>query len=97
MNQITTEILIVCLLILANSILSMSEMAIVSARKTRLQQRAKRGEKGAQTALRLTEEPTRFLSTVQVGITLIGILSGAFGGTTIAEQKLVRNWIILFF
>ncbi len=86
MNQITTEILIVCLLILANSILSMSEMAIVSARKTRLQQRAKRGEKGAQTALRLTEEPTRFLSTVQVGITLIGILSGAFGGATIAEQ-----------
>lgn len=86
MNQITTEILIVCLLILANSILSMSEMAIVSARKTRLQQRAKRGEKGAQTALRLTEEPTRFLSTIQVGITLIGILSGAFGGATIAEQ-----------
>jgi magnesium and cobalt exporter, CNNM family len=86
MNEIAIEILIVCLLVFANSILSMSEMAIISARKARLQQRAEHGEKGAQTAMRLTAEPTRFLSTIQVGITLIGVLSGAFGGATIAEQ-----------
>ena len=86
MNKIATEILIVILLILANSIFALSEMAIVSARKTRLQQRADDGDKGAQAALALSQEPTRFLSTVQVGITLIGILSGAFGGATIAEE-----------
>jgi len=86
MNEIATEILIVLLLILANGIFALSEMAIVSARKTRLQQRAEDGDKGAEAALALSQEPTRFLSTVQVGITLIGILSGAFGGATIAEE-----------
>lgn len=86
MNKITTEILIVFLLILANSIFALSEMAIVSARKTRLQQRAEGGDKGAEAALALSQDPTRFLSTVQVGITMIGILSGAFGGATIAEE-----------
>lgn len=86
MNKIATEILIVFLLILANSIFALSEMAIVSARKTRLQQRAEDGDKGAQAALGMSKEPTRFLSTVQIGITLIGILSGAFGGATIAGE-----------
>ena len=86
MNKIATEILIVFLLILANSLLAMSEMAIVSARKIRLKQRSEDGDKGAEAALGLSQEPTRFLSTVQVGITLIGILSGAFGGATIAEE-----------
>jgi putative hemolysin len=81
----TTEILILTLLILTNGLFSLSEMAVVSARKVRLQQRAEEGVKGAKTALSLAVEPTRFLSTVQVGITLIGILSGAFGGATIAE------------
>jgi len=86
MNEITTEILIVVLLILANSVFALSEMAVVSARKTRLQQRAEEGDKGAKAALALSEEPTRFLSTIQIGITTIGILSGAFGGATIAEE-----------
>jgi len=86
MNVIATEILIVVLLILANSIFALSEMAIVSARKTRLQQKADDGDKGAEAALALSKEPTRFLFTIQIGITLIGILSGAFGGATIAEE-----------
>jgi putative hemolysin len=85
MGVITTELVIVFLLILLNSLFALSEMAIVSARKTRLQQRAEGGDRGARAALDLSEEPTRFLSTVQIGITLIGILSGAFGGATIAE------------
>ena len=73
------------LLILINGLFSLSEMAVVSARKVRLQQRAEEGSKGARTALNLAAQPTRFLSTVQIGITLIGILSGALGGATIAE------------
>ena len=85
MNSFTTEILILILLILTNGLFSLSEMAVVSARKVRLQQRAEEGSKGAKTALGLAVQPTRFLSTVQIGITLIGILSGAFGGATIAE------------
>jgi len=79
-----TEILILILLILANGLFSMSEMAVVSARRARLQQRARDGSRGAKAALDLADHPTRFLSTVQIGITLIGILSGAFGGATIA-------------
>lgn len=85
MNSLTTEILILILLILTNGLFSLSEMAVVSARKVRLQQRAEAGDRGARTALSLAVHPTRFLSTVQVGITLIGILSGAFGGATIAD------------
>jgi len=80
------EIVIILLLILTNGLFAMSEMAIVSARKNRLQQKAEDGDKGAAKALELAENPNRFLSTVQIGITLIGILSGAFGGATIAEQ-----------
>ena len=64
-------------------------MAVVSARKVRLQQRAEQGDRAAKTALSLAVQPTRFLSTVQVVITLIGILSGAFGGATIAEKLAV--------
>ena len=86
MNSISIEIIIIFFLILANSIFALSEMAVISARKTRLQQRSDDGDKGAKAALALSTEPTRFLSTVQVGITLIGILSGAFGGATIAEE-----------
>jgi putative hemolysin len=91
MNAPTTEILILILLILTNGLFSLSEMAVVSARKVRLQQRAEEGSKGARTALALAVQPTRFLSTVQIGITLIGILSGAFGGATIAE------WLAAYF
>lgn len=85
-NQITLEILILLILILANGFFAMSEMALVSARKTRLQQDARDGNRSAKAALQLGRDPTRFLSTVQIGITLIGILSGAFGGATIAGQ-----------
>lgn len=86
MNNIATEIVIVGLLILLNGVLSMLELAIVSARKNRLWERAEDGDRGARTALDLAENPNRFLSTVQIGITLIGILSGAFGGATLAEE-----------
>jgi putative hemolysin len=86
MNSLTTEILILILLILTNGLFSLSEMAVVSSRKVRLQQRAEGGDKAARTALNLAAQPTRFLSTVQIGITLIGILSGAFGGATFAKS-----------
>lgn len=72
-------------LIILNGILSMSEFAIVSARKTRLRKKAEGGDTRAAAALKLANEPTPFLSTIQIGITLVGILAGAFGGATIAE------------
>ncbi len=90
MSSITLEILLLFLLIVANGIFSMSEMAIISSRKVRLQNMANQGNKKARVALELAEAPNRFLSTVQVGITLIGILAGAFGGATISE-KLAEN------
>lgn len=83
--SIVWKILIVLLLLLANSVFAMSEMAIVSARKARLQDRANRGDARARAALELAETPQRFLSAVQIGITLIGILAGAFSSATIAE------------
>lgn len=86
MSFITFEILILLVLIIVNGVFSMSEMAIVSARKVRLQQLANQGNTSAQAALELADAPNHFLSTVQVGITLIGILTGAFGGATIADK-----------
>jgi putative hemolysin len=68
----------------------MSEMAVVAARKVRLQQRADDGDERARAALALATHPAQFLSTVQVGITLVGILTGAYGGATIADQLAVR-------
>jgi putative hemolysin len=85
MTVILVEVGIVLFLILINGILAMSEIAIVSARRPRLQQRAAEGEKGARLALDLAAAPERFLSTVQIGITLVGILAGAFAGATIAK------------
>lgn len=79
------EIAIVLVLIALNSLFSMSEFALVSAKKTRLRQRAEEGDTRAAVALKLANEPTPFLSTVQIGITLIGIFAGAFGEATIAE------------
>ncbi len=89
MSSITFEILIILVLIIANGVFSMSEMAIVSARKVRLQQLANQGDAKAKAALKLAESPNHFLSTVQVGISLIGILTGAFGGATIANRLAV--------
>jgi putative hemolysin len=82
----TIEILIIFLLIFANSLFVMSELAIVSARKVRLQQLAERGDQKARLALELASSPNKFLATVQVGITLLGILSGAFAESTIARR-----------
>jgi len=80
------EYLILLCLILVNGVFAMSEIAIVSSRRARLQQRADAGSGGARMALRLSQDPGNFLSTVQVGITTIGILSGAFGENAIAER-----------
>ena len=80
------EIAIVLILILVNGILAMSEMAIVSARPARMKVMAERGDRGAAIALRLAEEPGRFLSSVQIGITLVGVLSGAFSGATLGAR-----------
>jgi putative hemolysin len=79
------EITIVLVLIALNGLFSMSEFALVSAKKTRLRHRADEGDTKAEVALKLTDEPTPFLSTVQIGITLVGIFAGAYGGATIAE------------
>jgi putative hemolysin len=89
MSGILTEVLVIVLLLILNGVFAMSELAIVTARKVRLEQRADDGDAGARAALALAHEPTQFLSTVQVGITLIGVLAGAFGGATIAEQLAV--------
>src|SRR5205807_9543834 len=80
----TIELVIVILLIIANGVFAMSETAFVSARKVRLQQWASEGNVKAAAALALVNSPNRLLSTVQLGITLIGILAGAFGGASIA-------------
>jgi putative hemolysin len=87
---IGTEVLVVFLLLLANGVFAMSEIAVVSSRKTRLQQRAEAGDHAAARALQLAEQPERFLATVQVGITLVGTLAGAFGGAAIAEPLAER-------
>src|SRR5512134_1238901 len=78
------EFLVLLLLILVNGIFAMSEIAVVSSRKARLQQWADEGKSGAGVALELATEPGHFLAAIQVGITLVAILSGAFGGTTVA-------------
>lgn len=86
MSVIAFEILLIFLLVIANGVFAMSEMAVVSSRKARLQQFANAGDAKALSALELANAPDRFLSTVQIGITLVGILAGAFGGATIASQ-----------
>lgn len=80
------EILIIFVLILLNAFFAFCEFAIVSSNKAVLKQMIKTGNKGAKNTLKLIEESGKFLSTIQIGITLIGILAGAFGGATIAEQ-----------
>ena len=80
------EILIILLLILLNGIFAMSEMALVSARKSNLEIQARQGSKGARQALKLAKDPDRFLSTVQIGITLIGILTGIYSGDALAAK-----------
>lgn len=86
MPSVYTEIIAIFLLILLNGFFAMVEMAVVSSRRVRLKTRAEAGDRNAMAALRLAESPDRFFSTVQIGITLVGILTGAFGGATIAEK-----------
>jgi putative hemolysin len=86
MNNILLEIVIVFCLLLANGVFAMAEISVVSSRKARLQKMADDGSPSAAKALALAQEPSRFLSTVQIGITLVGILAGAFGGATISEK-----------
>ncbi|WP_370574263.1 hemolysin family protein [Methanomethylovorans sp.] len=81
----TFEIVTIIVLIVFNGIFAMSEFALVSAKRARLKQLAEEGNTGAVAALELSHKLTPFLSTIQVGITLIGILAGAFGGATVAE------------
>ena len=86
------DLILILALIAVNGVLSMSELAIVSAREARLKAMAKSGSAGAKCALELAAEPGRFLSTVQTGITLIGILAGAYSGASLGEpvaQRLV--------
>src|SRR5687768_2318043 len=83
--SIGNEIVMILVLILVNAVLAMSEAALVASRKARLQQRSGDGDKLSGLALKLIEDPNTFLSTTQIGITLIGVLAGAVGGATIAE------------
>ena len=87
-----SEIFIILGLILLNGVFSMSEIALISARKSSLTTDAKKGNKAAKAALKLAGEPDNFLSTVQIGITLIGILTGIYSGNTIAV--LFTDWLL---
>ncbi|MFW7378104.1 MAG: hemolysin family protein [Oligoflexus sp.] len=80
------ELFVILILVILNGLLAMSEMAMVSARKIRLQQAAQTGSKGAKSALKLLEQPSQFLAAIQIGITLIGVFAGAFGGANLAKE-----------
>src|SRR5277367_5741120 len=82
------EALIILTLILLNGAFAMSELALVSARRARLAVLERKGIAGARAARKLQEDPQRFLPTVQVGVTLISILAGTFGGARLASQLL---------
>lgn len=86
------EIAIIVFLIILNGVFSMSEIALISARKNRLETAAKKGNASAQTALDLANSPNKFLSTVQIGITLIGILTGIYSGDKVTGD--VEAWIL---
>ena len=86
LDSLWVSIIIILILILANGIFSMTEIAIVTSRKARLEKLEEDGNRKAKYALKLAENPNQLLSTIQIGITLIGVVTGAFGGATIAEQ-----------
>lgn len=88
------EVLIIIGLVLLNGIFSMSEMSLVASRKFKLENAKKKGSKGAKTALELSENPTKFLSTVQIGITLIGILLGVYSGENLTKN--VSDYLVQF-
>lgn len=86
MGNAIVEIILILGLLIINGIFAMSELALISSRKIRLQQKSEEGNKAARTALEMAESPNRFLSTTQIGISLIGILAGAVGGATLADR-----------
>ena len=86
------ELAIVTILIVVNGLLSMSELAIVSSRPARLAGLVEKGVSGSRRALALASDPGKFLSTVQIGITLIGVLSGAFSGATLGQR--LSQWLV---
>lgn len=92
--MLTFELLIIAGLILLNGFFAMAEMALVSAKRARLQSRAQQGSRGARTALALLEDPSGLLSAVQVGITLIGIFTGVYSGAALAEPLI--EWVRTF-
>src|SRR3979490_3526682 len=93
-NVLYLELGIVTILIVVNGLLSMSELAIVSSRPARLAGLVEKGVGGSRRALALASDPGKFLSTVQIGITLIGVLSGAFYGATLGPR--LTAWLVEF-
>ena len=89
--MLIVELGIIAALIILNGLLALSELAVVSSRRPRLKAHKQRGVSGAGRALALAEDPGRFLSTVQIGITLVGVLSGAFSGATVGQR--FANWL----
>ncbi len=87
--SIIWEIAIIFILIIANGVFAMTEIAVVSSRKARLERRAAEGSAGAKAALEMANDPTQLLSTVQVGISVIGVVTGAYGGATLAQELAV--------
>jgi len=85
------ELICILVLLVANGLFAMTEIAVVSSRRGKLKSMAKEGRKGAARALKLSENPSRFLSTVQIGITLVGLVMGAFAGASIARK--VAPWL----
>ena len=83
------EVCVILLLLVANGVFAMAEIALVSSRKAKLRAQADNGNANAKRALQLAESPNRFLSTVQIGITLVGIIAGAYGGTRLSERLAV--------
>ncbi|SUP43916.1 hemolysin family protein [Veillonella criceti] len=94
-GDVGLEILIILLLIIANGIFSMTELAIVNARKGLLEDSAEKGSKGAQRAIQLSEDPNQMFSTIQIGITLIGIVTGLYSGAALSEPmaKVIKEYI----
>ncbi|OPY93206.1 MAG: Magnesium and cobalt efflux protein CorC [Syntrophaceae bacterium PtaU1.Bin231] len=86
MSHVSTDMIVILFLILMNGLLSMAELAVVSASKGKIRSLAEKGNRKAQMLVGLSEKPEKFLSTIQVGVTLIGILSGVYGGSTLAKD-----------
>lgn len=91
MSEISVEIAIILLLLIANGVFAMTEIAVVAAKKAKLRSKAERGDKRAAAALKLAESPDQFFPTVQIGITLIGIFAGALGGARLSDN--LAGWV----